>query len=294
MTTFYRRLPKFDYVKPKGIEEAFRLLEDSDGGKAKVFAGGTDLIPKLKQRLITLPEVLIDLKGISELDYVDYKEGEGLRIGALATISSVTEDRFVKENFPMLFQAAGSIASRQVQNRGTIAGNICNAVPSADSVPALLCLGAEVICMNKGGERKIEMENFFSGPNQTVLSSGEIVKEIQVPPMPKEGKGVYVKLSPRSRMDLAVVGVGVMLTEEDGVFKDVKIGLGAVAPTPMRAKKAEQALIGTKVGEEVIENAAALAADESKPIDDHRASAAYRRMMVEVLVKRAIHQCLSQ
>jgi len=294
MTTFYRRLPKFDYVKPKGVEEAIRLLEDSDGGKIKVFAGGTDIIPKLKQRLIKAPEVLLDLKGISELEYLDYKEGAGLRIGALATISRVTEAPFVREGFPMLFQAAGSIASRQIQNRGTIAGNICNAVPSADSAPALLCLGAKVICLSRGGERKIEIGHFFSGPNETVLGSGEMVKEIQVPPMPEGGKGVYLKLSPRSRMDLAVVGVGAMVIEEDGVFKDVKIGLGAVAPTPMRAKKAEEALIGAKAGEEAIENAAALAAEESKPIDDHRASAAYRRMMVEVLVKRAIHQCLSR
>jgi len=293
MTTFYRRLPKFDYVKPKGVEEALLLLGNSDEGKVKVFAGGTDIIPKLKQRLITVPEVLMDLKGISELEYLEYKQGVGLRIGALATISRVTEALFVKEGFPMLFQAANAIASRQIQNRGTIVGNICNAVPSTDSAPALLCLGAEVICMSRGGERKIEMENFFSGPNETVLGSGEMVKEIQVPPMPEGGKGVYLKLSPRSRMDLAVVGVGVMVIEEDGVFQDVKIGLGAVAPTPMRARKAEGVLIGAKVSEEVIEKAAYLAAEESKPIDDHRASAAYRRLMVEVLVKRAIHQCLS-
>jgi len=293
MTTFYRRLPKFDYVKPKGVEEALLLLGNSDEGKVKVFAGGTDIIPKLKQRLITVPEVLMDLKGISELEYLEYKQGVGLRIGALATISRVTEALFVKEGFPMLFQAANAIASRQIQNRGTIVGNICNAVPSTDSAPALLCLGAEVICMGRGGERKIEMENFFKGPNETVVGSGEIVKEIQVPPMPVGGKGVYLKLSPRSRMDLAVVGVGVMVIEEDGVFKDVKIGLGAVAPTPIRAKKAEGVLIGAKVSEEVIEKAATLAREESKPIDDHRASAAYRRMMVEVLVKRAIHQCLS-
>jgi CO/xanthine dehydrogenase FAD-binding subunit len=294
VATFYRRLPKFDYVKPKGVEEAFRLLGNSDGEKIRVFAGGTDIIPKLKQRLIKVPEVLVDLKGISELDYVDYREGEGLRIGALATISRVTEAPFVKEDFPMLFQAGNAIASRQVQNRGTIVGNICTAVPSADSAPALLCLGAEVICASRTGDRTVKIEDFFTGPNKTMLGAGEIVKEIRVPKMPERGRGVYLKLTPRSRMDLAVVGVGVMVTEEDGAFKDVKIGLGAVAPIPMRARKAEEALIGAKIGEEVIENAAALAAEESKPIDDHRASAAYRRMMVEVLVKRAIHQCLSQ
>jgi carbon-monoxide dehydrogenase medium subunit len=192
----------------------------------------------------------------------------------------------------MLSQAAGAIASTQVQNRGTIVGNICNAVPSADSAPALLCLGAEVICLSKKGERKVKVEDFFTGPTKTVLGSGEIVKEIRIGKMDERSRGVYLKLSPRSKMDLAVVGVGVILLTENGVFRDVKIGLGAVAPTPMRARKAEEVLVGAKVDEEVIRRAATLASEESKPVDDHRGSAEYRRMMVEVLVRRGIHQCL--
>jgi CO/xanthine dehydrogenase FAD-binding subunit len=292
MVTFYRRMPRFDYVKPANLGETLGLLQSRNDGKVRVFAGGTDMIPKLKRRLMKAPEVLVDLKGVSDLRFLVYEQGRGLRIGALATIFEVAHAPFVKEGFSMLSQAANAIASTQVQNRGTIVGNICNAVPSADSAPALLCLGAKVVCVSGGAEREVRIEDFFTGPNKTVLGLGELVKEIRVPKMPEGSKGVYLKLSPRSKMDLAVVGVGVRVVRDGGMFKDVKIGLGAVAPTPMRATKAEGILIGAKVSDEVIERAAKMASEESKPIDDHRASAAYRRMMVEVLVRRAIHRCL--
>ena len=292
MVTFYRRLPRFDYVKPKGVDEALSLLAGDDEGKVRVFAGGTDVIPKLKGRQMKVPDVLVDLKGVSDLSFLTHDEGSGLRIGALATIFEVAHAPFVKEHFSVLSQAAYAIASTQVQNRGTIVGNICNAVPSADSAPALLCLGAEVLCLSKTGGRTVKIEEFFAGPNKTILVPGEIVKEIRVPKMPEGSRGLYLKLSPRSKMDLAVVGVGVTVVREGGVLKDVKIGLGAVAPTPMRARKAEGILVGAKAGDEVIRQAAKTAAEESKPIDDHRASAEYRRTMVEVLVRRAIHQCL--
>lgn len=293
MMTFYRRLPRFDYVKPGSIGEALGLLESRDEGRVRVFAGGTDVIPKLRGRMMNAPEVLVDLKGVSELHFIAYEEGSGLRIGALATIFEVVRAPFVKEGFALLSQAANAIASTQVQNRGTIVGNICNAVPSADSAPALLCLGAKVVCVSKRGEREVDIEGFFRGPNKTILGMGEMVKEIRVPKMPEGSKGVYLKLSPRRKMDLAVVGVGLRVVRDDGVFKEVKIGLGAVAPTPMRARKAEGVLVGAKVSDQVIERAAQVASEESRPIDDHRASAEYRRMMVEVLVRRAIHQCLS-
>ena len=293
MVTFYRRLPKFDYIKPKRIDEALDLLGESNNGDVKVYAGGTDVIPRLKSRLIQTPKVLIDLKGIPELDHIQYDEKEGLRIGALATISSVAHSPQVRENFGILSQAAGSIASTQVQNRGTIVGNICNAVPSADSAPALLCLGAKLSCVSSRGERLIDLEDFFTGPNQTALNPDELVKEIRIPIMPLQSKGVYIKLSPRSRMDLAVVGVGAVVAQDNGLIKEVKIALGAVAPIPMRAKRAEDVLKGEKVRAETVLKAAETASAESEPIDDHRASAEYRKMMVEALVKRAINNTLS-
>jgi CO/xanthine dehydrogenase FAD-binding subunit len=293
MVTFYRRLPKFDYIRPKGMDEALDLLAEANNGDVKVYAGGTDVIPRLKSRLIQTPKVLIDLKGIPELDYIQYDEKDGLRIGALATISSVAHSPQVREDFGILSQAAGSIASTQVQNRGTIVGNICNAVPSADSAPALLCLGAKLSCVNRGGERIIDMEDFFTGPNQTALNPDELVKEIRIPSMPLQGKGVYIKLSPRRRMDLAVVGVGVMVVQDKGLIQEVRIALGAVAPTPMRAKKAEDVLRGQEARDDTVVKAAETASAESEPIDDHRASAEYRRMMVKALVKRAINNTWS-
>jgi carbon-monoxide dehydrogenase medium subunit len=197
------------------------------------------------------------------------------------------------EKYPMLSQAAGSIASTQIQNRGTIAGNICNAVPSADSAPALLCLHARLLCVSKNGERLVDIDEFFTGPGETALHPDEILKEIQIPLMPDDGHGVYIKLSTRKRMELAVVGVAAMVETEKGIIKDVRIGLGAVAPTSMRARESEELLKGKKVDDETILIAARKASEESRPIDDHRASAEYRKIMVEVLVKRAIHQTLS-
>jgi carbon-monoxide dehydrogenase medium subunit len=292
MVTFYRRLPKFEYIKPRSIDEALDLIGENNSGDVKVYAGGTDVIPRLKSRLILTPKVLIDLKGIPDLDYIEIDEKDGLRIGAMATISSVAHSPQVRENFGILSEAASSIASTQVQNRGTIVGNICNAVPSADSAPALLCLGAKLSCVSSRAKRVIDIEDFFTGPNQTALNPDELVKEIRIPNMPPKSKGVYIKLSPRSRMDLAVVGVGAVVAQDNGLIQDIRIALGAVAPTPMRARRAEDVLKGEKVLSETVMKAAKIASEESEPIDDHRASAEYRRMMVEVLVKRAINNTL--
>ena len=291
MSMFFRRLPKFDYVKPKGVSEALEILRENKNGRFRVYAGGTDVIPKIKERVMPAPEALVDLKGISELNYISHDEKDGLRIGALASIHDVVHAPIVKEKYAMLARAAASIASVQVQNRGTIAGNICNAVSSADSAPALLCLGAKALCEGNRGERVIDLDKFFLGPGKTVLAEDELLKEIHIPSV--KGKGVYIKLSPRSRMDLAVVGVAAFADVEGGIFKDIRIALGAVAPTPMRAVNAENRLMGESVNDRLIEETAAMAAGEAKPIDDHRASAEYRRMMVEVLVKRAIREIIS-
>jgi aerobic carbon-monoxide dehydrogenase medium subunit len=293
MVTFHRRLPKFDYIKPKDLGEALKLLSNNPNGAYKIYAGGTDLIPRLRRRLITTPELLIDLKGLEELDYIHYDQAGGLAIGPLATIQSVACSNPVKEHFPMLSKAAESIASTQIQNRGTIAGNVCSAVPSADSIPALLCLEAQLVCANSKAERILSIEEFFLAPHKNALRPDEMLKEIRIPPMPPGAKGTYLKLSPRSKMDLAVVGVAAMVVREEEIFRDARIGLGAVSPTPMRAKRAERMLTGAKVNNEVIEKAAEAASDESSPISDHRGSLEYRKEMVKVLTKRAINQVLS-
>lgn len=293
MVTFYRRLPKFEYLRPSTIDEALSLLSQYRG-RAKVIAGGTDILPKLKRREIKAPEYIIDLKGIPDLDYVRYDEVGGLSLGPLATIHAVEASPIVQDKFGVLYQAAESMASTQVRNRGTIAGNICNAVPSADAAPALLTLEADVKLASQEGGRVVKMEDFFTGPNETVLTDEEILREIHVPSLPPRSRGVYLKLTPRRSMDLALVGVAAVVVAEDGTCKEIRIALGAVAPTPMRAKQAEEVLRGQKLNDEVIARAAQIASGECHPISDHRASQEYRCQMVEVLTRRAIEQAMSQ
>jgi CO/xanthine dehydrogenase FAD-binding subunit len=290
MTTFYRRLPGFNYLAPVTLDEALSRLARYKG-KAKVIAGGTDLVPKLKRREIGAPAYVIDLKTIPGLDNIKY-DVSGLSLGALVTIGAVETSAIIGEKFGILAQAARSMASPQVRNRGTIAGNICNAVPSADSAPALLTLGARLKLASRKGERIVSIEDFFTGPGQTALADDEILQEIQIPHPPPNSKGVYLKLTPRRAMDLAIVGVAVVIIPQDGVCQDIRIALGAVAPTPIRTGKAEAVLKGQKFDDALIEKAARAAAGQSRPIDDHRASAEYRRDMVEVLVKRAIKQAI--
>jgi CO/xanthine dehydrogenase FAD-binding subunit len=291
MVTFYRRLPRFEYLTPKTIAEALSLLSQYKE-RAKVIAGGTDAVPQLKRREIKVPQYIIDLKGIPGLDYIKYDEVGGLALGALATIHAVETSSIIQEKFSILFQAAQSMASPQVRNRGTIVGNICNAVPSADTATALLTLEARLKLISQQGERMINVEEFFTGPNRTVLAAEEILREIQIPGLPPHAKGIYLKLTPRRAMDLAIVGVAVVVIPKDGLCNDIRIALGAVAPTPIRAKRAESILKGQKFDDKAIEKAAQTAAEESKPIDDHRASAEYRREMVKILTRRAINQAI--
>ncbi len=289
MVVFHRRLPKFEYLAPGTLDEALRFLSLYKG-EATVMAGGTDLVPKLKARKIKAPGYVIDLKNIPGLDYIQYNERNGLRFGALVTVRAIEKSPLIKEKYPVLFEAAGSLASIQVRNRGTVAGNICNAVPSADTAPALLVLEAGLKLASPRGARIVKIEDFFTGPNRTVLESDEILTEIQLPVLPPGSRGRYLKLSPRRSMDLAMVGVAVVGICGYGTIKDVRIGLGAVAPTPLRAKAAEDILKGQKAGPEVIARAAETAARAARPIDDHRASAEYRREMVRVLTRRALEE----
>jgi CO/xanthine dehydrogenase FAD-binding subunit len=287
MITFYRRLPGFDYISPHSMSEAFSFL-NMHKGVTKVFAGGTDIIPKLKRREQKTPEYLLDLKGIPNLNYIHFNNNV-LTIGALTTVHAVETSSIIHEHFSVLRQAAESMASAQIRNRGTIVGNICNAAPSADMAPSLLTLDTKVKVTGEKGEKIVPLEKFFTGPGKTVLKDGEIVQEIQVPAMPENSRALYIKLGPRHSMDLAVVGVAVFLIMNGNTCREIKIALGAVSPTPVRAIKAEAILKGQKLNDEIIEKAAQTALEESQPIDDQRASAEYRQDMVKVLTMRAIN-----
>jgi carbon-monoxide dehydrogenase medium subunit len=286
------RLPKFEYLDPKTIEEACSLLSQH-GDKARLIAGGTDLLIIMKHKEVT-PEYLVGLKGIPNLDSID-ADAEGVRIGALATLSSIGDSAVVRERFPFLADIAGKMATHQIRNMGTIGGNICHAAPSADTVPSLICLGAKAKLVGPKKERIVAVEEFFTGPGETVLKAGEILTEIQVPNQPARTGGAYLRLT-RLSVDLAVVGVAALVTLEGkgGLCKEARIALGAVAPTPIRAKKAEGVITGKKIEDGLIEEAAQIASEEARPITDVRGSAPYRTDVVRVLTKRAIGQALEQ
>lgn len=284
----------FEYSSPKSLEEATALLYKY-GEKARVMAGGTDLLPQMK-KLEMKPELIIDLKDILNLTSIDYIDGKGLRIGALVKIRNMETSGIIKEKFGVLSQAAGTLGSVQVRNKATVGGNLCHAAPSADMAPALIGLDATVKVVGQDGDKSLPLEEFFRAPGKTALQAGEILIEISIPDMAKFSEGVYVKFSPRTAMDLAVVGVASILTM-DGVgddCQDIRIVLGAVAPTPMRARKAEAIMRGNKITVPLIEEAARVAAEEAEPISDIRASASYRREIVKVLVNRTINQALKK
>ena len=287
------RLPSFEYLEPKTVREACKLLTQY-GLEAKVIAGGTDLLIKMKNKELK-PGYLIGLKGIEGLDYISYEPKKGLRIGAMATLESVRNSPVVRQRCPLLAEVASLMASTQVRNLGTVAGNICNAAPSADMAPPLMVLGARLRVAGGKRVRQVPVEEFFIGPEKNLLETGEIVTEILVPDGAAQGGSIYLKHTVRQAMDLSLVGVAAFVAiNNNGICKDVRIALGTAAPTPIRARNAEEYLKGKKVDAALLEKAAAIAVGEAKPRSSMRASEEYRKKILSVLVKRSVAQALSR
>jgi carbon-monoxide dehydrogenase medium subunit len=281
----------FEYFAPTTLEEAQSLLRQP-GKKIRMIAGGTDLFLKLKDRLIET-DWLVDITRIQRLDYICEDENQGLRIGATTSIRALEKSTLIQKKYAPIFQAARLLGSIAIRNVGTIGGNLCNGAPSAEMAPVLIGLSARAKILTLQEEKILPLEDFFIGPGQTVLAERDLLTEIQVPPMPQTSEGVYLKHADRGSIDLAVVGVAAILILEKGICRDVKIVLGAVAPKPVRAKKAEEILLGKPIEDNQIEKASKIAAEESKPISDVRASAAYRREIVEVLTRKAIREAIA-
>ena len=281
-------MKRFEVVRPNALEEAIRFLREH-GGTAKLLAGGTDLIVRMKERSVT-PQYVVDLKRIPGLEGISYDEEVGLRIGALTTIRAVERSGWIGRRFPNLTEGAGIIGSVQVRNRATIGGNLCNAAPCADTAPPLLCLNARLKIAGPEGERTVPLDEFFVGPGQTVLSEDEILMEIRVPIPPLRTGGAYTRHTIRRAMDIAVVGAGATVTlgPGDGVCDEARIVLGSVAPIPLRVRKAEEFLVGRRLTDEVLRQAGEIAAEEARPIDDVRGSAWFRTEIVKVLVRRMV------
>lgn len=285
------RLPKFTYFTPRSLTEACRLL-DKYGSKSTVIAGGSDLLVKMKDG-VTSPKYLIGLRSIKELDYIDSSKPEGLKIGALTTLSAIANSPIINEKINMLFQATNSMANVQIRNSGTIGGNICNASPSADTLPPLIAANALVKLISPTGERTVSLESFLSGVGQTVLKQGEILTEIQVPLCAYPWKGIYLKHTFRSACDIAAVNVGLFLVHDEHMkCQECRIVIGAVAPTPIRAKRAENAIINKVIDSSLINKVGRLATEDICPISDIRCSADYRTEITRVIVCRAISQAV--
>lgn len=285
-------LPQFEYLAPKTLGEACNLLAELGSG-AKVMAGATDLIPPMRDKAFTA-DYLIDIKNIPGLDYLEYDEKEGLKIGALTKLRTIETSPIVKEKNPATAHAAKVIASTQIRAKATMAGNICNASPSNDSSPNLLVQEAKLLVQGPNKDRVIPFNEFFVGFKKTALEPGEIVTGIVIPPLAENEAAAYYKHAVRKAMDLAIIGVAVKIRVENGICTDAKIALGAVAVTPIRAPKAEEVLIGKELTEEVIAAASEAAMNSCDPISDIRASKEYRKDMVRVFTKRAIKDCLEQ
>jgi len=279
-------LSKFEYFAPLSVEEVLELLE-MKGENARVMAGGTDLLLKISKGELK-PGAVIGLKKIKDLDNISFNKREGLMIGATALLSDVASHPDMLREYPSIAYAASVTANVQIRNMGTVAGNICNAAPSADNAPSLMAMGAEVILRSTKRERKLSLDQFFKGPGLTAIEHGELLTGILIPPPLPHQVVSYQHISARSRVDIAGVCVSAMVRLNEERCEEVRVVLGAVAPTPMRARKTEELLKRKRLSDELIEKAGILASEESKPISDMRASAEYRKKMVAVLTTRAL------
>jgi len=309
-------MKKFDYLRPQTLEEALSLLNQY-GKKAKLIAGGTDVIVMIKQKAM-MPGVLISLRGIPGLDQIQY-DGT-LRIGALVTHRAIETSEVIRKEFSALTDAADVLGSIQIRNVATIGGNICTAAPSADTATPLLVLGTQVKVKSLSEERTVPIEEFFIGPGETILKKGEVVTELIIPkPLPHTGSA-YWKLQRRLALDLPILGVSVLLALDKGTVscsdilctaspissilhtmekdeltcKEIRIALGVAAPTPIRALKAEHLMRGKKISDELLEEVADTASVEAQPRDSIRGEAWYRRDMIRVLVKRMAMKCIER
>jgi carbon-monoxide dehydrogenase medium subunit len=289
----FRRLSKFEYLKPKTLKEVCDLLAQYNG-QAKVIAGGTALIPQMKWRQVN-PVYIIGLKNIPELDTIEYKKDHGLTLGPLTTIRDIENSSIIKEHYPVLSQSTSLLGPIEIRNLATIGGNLCNASPAANTALALMVLDAKIKIVSSKSEKMVPVEECFKDAYRTILDSNEIITELHVPDLPPLSFSAYFQIGTRkSPLDRAIVSVALLISfdSKDHICKDVKIALGSVAPGPMRAKKAERVLISKELDEKLMEEAANVASQEAKPITDLSASDQYKREIVKVLLHRLIKKSI--
>jgi CO/xanthine dehydrogenase FAD-binding subunit len=282
---------RFELALPRSVDEALRVLSER-GSEAKLLAGGTDLLPQLKNGLLK-PSWVIDLSGIERVRMLR-ADSSGLRVGAAVSARTLERDATARKTYTALAESGALVGSVQIRNLASLGGNLCNAAPSADMAPPLLALDAEAVIASPRGERRVPFTDFFTGVRRTVLAPDEILLEIVIPtPGPRSG-GHYLRHTPRRELDIAVVGVASQLTLSNGTCSRARIALAAVAPVPLRAREAEQVLEGKPVTPQSIERAAEVAVGAATPISDQRGSADYRRHLVRVLTRRTLRTALAR
>ncbi|MBF0549151.1 MAG: FAD binding domain-containing protein [Deltaproteobacteria bacterium] len=281
-------LSHFDHYAPATLEEVFSLLQ-SKGPGARVMAGGTDLLLKIRHGALK-PKYIIGLKNIRGLKTISFDASAGLTIGATALLAEVARHPDIVKHYPTIAQAARGTANPQIRNMGTVIGNLCNASPAADNAPTLLAMDAQIRIRGPEGERVLPLDQFFKGPGVTALVPLEIVTAVHVPAPPPNTGTAYLSLSARGKMDCTAVGVATMVTMTGKTCAGVRLFVGACGPVPLRAPKAEDILRGQELTEEVVEKAGTQASAESRPISDMRASGDYRTEMVAVLTRRVLRE----
>jgi carbon-monoxide dehydrogenase medium subunit len=281
----------FEYFAPKSVKEAITLLTKNED--AKVLAGGQSLLALMKLRLAS-PKYLVDINGLTELDYIRPLKNGGIAIGALTRHDSIEHSNVIRSRCYVLAEAASRIGDQQIRNRGTLAGSICHADPAADLLPAIVALDAEIVAVGPKGQRVIPAKDFFVDFFTTALKQNEVVTEVRIPALPPRTGSAYIKFS-RREGDFAIVGVAAVVTVDPrGVCRNVTIGLGAVAPTPLRARASERLLVGKRLDEDLILKAAEKGPEGANPPSDIHGSAEYRLEMIKVFVKRTLKLALSR
>ena len=286
-----RVLPGFTFFIPTTLAEALELV-DEYRGKARIIAGGTDVVVAMKCGLVD-PGTIISVDKIEELDFIKFSDGDGLELGPLATIHDIETFDKIKNRYPLLIDAAAQFASVQIVNMATIGGNICNASPAGDMLPPLLSMNAELDLVSANGNRTVKLTDFYTGPGKSVMKPGEMVVRLKAPALSKKYGSCFIKIC-RTAEDLAKVSVAVVLTENGGKFQDVRLSLGAVAPVPLRAFEAEEFLEGREINDSSIEQAVQISLKAISPISDLRSTATYRRDVTGVAIKRAITKALER
>jgi len=272
------------YESPATTKEAVALLAKAKG-EAHVLAGGTDLLVRMKTGLAE-PNLVVDIKRIPDMTSIT-KTKKGFRIGAAVSGAQLGAHKALAKAWPGVVEATNLIGSDQIQGRCTMVGNLCNASPAADSVPAMIAAGAKAVVVSKGGRRTVPVEKIVTGPGTTSLRKGEVIEAITLPDAGKRTGDAYLRFTPRTEMDIAVVGVGICLSIERGVVKKARVCLGAVAPTAILVPGAARALVGSKLDDAALDKLAQACSRACRPIDDKRGTAAYRTRIAGVLAKRA-------